>query len=160
MRSTAARMLLLACSAAAICFGALGMIAPLTGSDPTAAGRAAVSLPRKTLASLNTDSIVRLIIARTPFRVARRPAAVAFDPRLPTQIEAPAVPKPVLALSGIVWGADPTAIIQGLPGIEGSKVVRHGDVVGGIKVSRIERERVWVTGLDTTWALAVREPWK
>jgi hypothetical protein len=152
-------MSLVACSAAALCAGTLGLIMPLTGSGLQAAKRAE-SVPITTAASLSGDSVVQLIIARTPFRAARRPAAVAFDPRLPAQIDAPDTPKPALALSGIVWGAEPTAIIQGLPGIEGSKVVRRGDVIGGIKVSRIERERVWVSGLDTTWALTLREPWK
>ena len=160
MRSTVARMSLIACSAAAICFGTLGLIAPLAGSGLPDAARAAVSMPMSAAASPNADSIVRTILTRTPFRAARRPAAVAFDPRLPTQIEVPATPRPVLALSGIVWGEDPTAVIQGLPGIEGSKVVRRGYVIGGMKVSRIERDRVWVTGLDTSWTLTVREPWK
>jgi hypothetical protein len=160
MRSTVARMSLLACSAAAVCFGAFGLTRPLTGSDLPSARSARDGVPLRAAASMNVDSTIRLILTRTPFRAARRPAAVAFDPRLSTQVEAPATPKPVLALSGIVWGADPTAVIQGLPGIEGSKVVRRGDVIGGIKVSRIERERVLVTGLDTTWTLTVREPWK
>jgi hypothetical protein len=152
-------MSLLACSAAAIGAGTFGLIAPLTGSELPAVTRSESVSPRRVV-RLNADSIARLIAARTPFRAVRRPAAVAFDPGLPTQVVAAATTKPALSLSGIVWSADPTAVILGLPGIEGSKVVRRGDVIGGIKVSRIERERVWVTGLDTTWTLSVREPWK
>jgi hypothetical protein len=159
MRSTVARTALLGCSAAAVCIGTLGLITPLTGSDLPAATRAEGVIGR-TAALLNVDSIVRLVVTRTPFRSARRPAPVAFDPNPSTQPEAPATPRPTPVLTGIVWSADPTAVIQGLPGIEGSKVVRRGDVIGGIRISRIERERVQVTGLDTSWTLRVREPWK
>jgi hypothetical protein len=106
------------------------------------------------------DSLARVVILRTPFRAARKPAPVAFDPNPPAAPAVPAGPKPLLTLSGIVWGGDPTAVLQGIPGIEGSKVVRRGDVVGGIRVSRIDRERVWLTGLDTAWTLEVRVPWK
>ena len=159
MRSTVARTGLLGCSAAAVCIGTLGLLAPLTGSDLPAAMRAEGEGVR-TAASMNVESIVRLVVARTPFRATRRPAAVAFDPNPSTPTDVPATPRPALVLSGIVWSADPTAVIQGLPGLEGSKVVRRGDVIGGIRISRIERERVQVTGLDTSWTLRVREPWK
>jgi len=32
--------------------------------------------------------------------------------------------------------------------------------VSGLKVKRIDGTRVTVVGMDTTWVLQVREPWK
>ena len=65
-------------------------------------------------------------------------------------------------LVGIVWdgGADPAAVIEGLPGIEGSRVVRVGEEYGGVRVRRVERALVVLAGLDTVWTLTVREPWQ
>ena len=155
------RALLLLCSAAAIGCGVLALTSPLAMVSLPAASRSPAHRPVSSNAA-GLDSLVRAVWSRTPFRAQRRPATVAFDPRREIQSAdlKPATTKPVLVLSGIVWGKDPTVVIQGLPGVEGSKVVRTGDQVGGIRVRRIERERVWVAGLDTTWSLAVREPWK
>lgn len=156
-----ARMLLLAMSAAAIGFGGWALTSPLGQVSLQPSHPSQDRVVGKVGAPV-LDSLVRFVAGRTPFRASRRPTAVAFDPRrlIDDQGTSTTTPKPVLTLSGIVWGRDPTAVILGLPGIEGSKVVRNGDVVAGIKVNRIERERVWMSGLDTNWTLAVREPWK
>lgn len=108
------------------------------------------------------DSLARLVNAQAPFRSSRTPAAVAYDPdrglaRMP---ETPPVPRPQLTLAGIVSEREPSAVIEGLPGVGGARVVRVGDVFGGLKVRRIGRDRVVITGLDTTWNLSVKEPWK
>jgi len=79
--------------------------------------------------------------------------------RLTEQL-APPPPKPTLILDGVVNGVDPSAVIEGLPGVEGSRVVRVGDVVAGLQVKRITDSRVVIAGMDTTWVLEVREPWK
>jgi hypothetical protein len=100
------------------------------------------------------------IVSRDPFRIARRPTLPAYDPlRLAEQL-APPPPRPALSLVGIVIGAVPSAVIEGLPGVEGSRVLRVGDVVAGLRVKQISRGRVVIAGMDTTWALEVREPWK
>ena len=57
-------------------------------------------------------------------------------------------------------GASPSAIVEGFPGVEGSRVVRAGDVVGGLQVKNISNGRIVITGMDTTWVLKVREPWQ
>jgi hypothetical protein len=69
-------------------------------------------------------------------------------------------PKPALALLGLIAGAEPTAVIEGLPGVEGSRVVRVGDVVSGVRVVRIGVDHVRLVGMDTVWVLKVREPWR
>ena len=103
---------------------------------------------------------VSAIVSRDPFRIGRRPVLPAYDPlRLAEQL-APPPPRPALSIVGVVHGASPSAIVEGFPGIEGSRVVRVGDVVAGFKVKTISDGRVVITGMDTTWVLKVREPWK
>jgi heme/copper-type cytochrome/quinol oxidase subunit 2 len=38
--------------------------------------------------------------------------------------------------------------------------VRAGDVIGPLAVEKVGSGRVVITGMDTTWVLQVREPWK
>ncbi len=100
------------------------------------------------------------IVSRDPFRIGRRPLLPAYDPMRLTEQLAPPPPKPTLILVGVVNGVDPSAVIEGLPGVEGSRVVRVGDVVAGLQVKKIADGRVFIAGMDTTWVLEVREPWK
>jgi len=93
------------------------------------------------------------------FRLRRRPAGTSYDPLRGAVSDAPPAPRPQLALSGIVWGAEPAAIIEGLPGIDGPRVLRRGESVAGLRVRDITRERVTVVGLDTTWILKVKISW-
>jgi hypothetical protein len=96
------------------------------------------------------------------FRLARRPAAVPFDPQsagVPDQTAEPA-PRPQLTLEGLVEGRDAVAILEGLPGITGARALRVGEGVGGLFVRRIGGGRVVVVGSDTTWVLRVREVWR
>ena len=108
------------------------------------------------------DSLVHLIIARDPFRVTRRPSNVLYDPVRLAKPATPPAPKPALTLVGIVWdsGRDPTALVEGLPGADGPRPVRSGETIAGLRVKTIKPDRVVITGLDTTWTLTVREPWK
>ena len=108
-----------------------------------------------------TDSLARVAIARDLFRSPRRAAPIAYDPQraaAPAGVNQP--PKPALALLGLVAGDDATAVIEGFPGTEGARVVRAGDVVAGLRVKQIVSDRVVIVGMDTTWTLRVREPWK
>jgi hypothetical protein len=105
------------------------------------------------------DSLSLLVVVRDPFRADRTPAPIAFTPNPVEQSYAPAPPKPILLLTGIVWGADPSAIIEGLPGVEGGRLMRQGDMAGGIKLRRITGSQAVLSGMDTTWTLSVRRPW-
>lgn len=103
---------------------------------------------------------VATIVSRDPFRIGRRPVLPAYDPlRLAEQL-APPPPRPTLSVVGVMDGASPSAVVEGFPGVEGSRVVRVGDAVAGLKVKAIDNGRVVITGMDTTWVLSVREPWK
>jgi hypothetical protein len=109
------------------------------------------------------DSLVSRAFERPVFRPDRRPGAGRFDPALRAEAgnESGPVPveRPTPALSGIIWGAEPAALIEGMPGAQGSLVMRRGEVASGIRVVRIEPQRVVLVGGDTTWTLKVREPW-
>lgn len=110
--------------------------------------------------SYPAESLGHLVTARDLFRTARRPALTTYDPVRATQPVVEAPPKPTLVLVGIVAGLDPTAVIEGFPGIEGSRVVRVGDVVAALRVRSIGPIGVRITGMDTVWTLTVREPWR
>lgn len=108
------------------------------------------------------ESLSTTVSVRDPFRLTRRPAEVAYDLAQASELSAPPVPKPTLQLAGIVWegGRDPTALLLGLPGVEGVRVVRVGDLVGGLRIRSITADAVRIAGLDTMWVLKVREPWR
>jgi len=107
------------------------------------------------------DSLAQATITGDLFRAGRRPAPVPYDPARGDQAAAADLPpKPVLSLVGIVAGPEPTALIEGFPGIEGARVTRVGDVVAGLRMQRIDLTGVRVVGMDTVWVLTVREPWK
>jgi hypothetical protein len=107
--------------------------------------------------------LVERAIARPAFRADRRAPSRRYDPEQAPRPESPAVPqvpKPTLSISGIVWGDEPAAVVEGVPGIEGSVVLRPGDSAAGLTVVRIQGDKVVIRGMDTTWQLRVREPWK
>lgn len=106
------------------------------------------------------DSLERVAVARDLFRTDRRPAALAYDPARGAAPLPDGPPKPQLLLTGIVWGDEPEAVIEGLPSATGPRVVRTGDSIGGVTIKRIEPSRLIATGFDTTWTLTVRVPWK
>jgi hypothetical protein len=103
---------------------------------------------------------VAAIASRDPFRIGRRPLLPAYDPlRLAEQL-APPPPRPALLLVGVIDGVNPSAVIEGFPGVEGSRIVRMGDVVAGLTIKKVGTGGVVISGMDTSWVLEVREPWK
>jgi len=126
---------------------------------PSAAPIDARSAAAASRRPISAESIAA-IVSRDPFRIGRRPVLPAYDPlRLADQLAAPP-PRPTLTLVGVMDGMSPSAVIEGFPGVEGSRVVRVGDAVAGLRVKTISNGRVVIAGTDTTWVLKVREPWK
>lgn len=112
------------------------------------------------VAAYPADSLVGVAIARDVFRAGRRPAAIAYEPaRALASPEGP-VPRPVLALVGMIGGPTPTAVIEGVPGFDGARVLLTGDIVAGLRVRTIGADSVVISGRDTVWVLRMREPWK
>ncbi len=106
------------------------------------------------------ESLGGIVVTQDVFRSDRRPADAVYDPARGASPPATAPIKPALILTGIVWGPLREAVIEGLPGTDGPRVVRASDVVAGLTVKRIEAGQVVITGMDTTWTLKVREPWR
>jgi hypothetical protein len=161
MRSGTVRAGLSLVSLGGITLGVRLVLVPLTDVGP---GPISGARPRDTAshAAPAIDSLAQAIVPRDPFRMTRRPASLAYDPVRAAQPPAPTAPKPALVLTGIVWDSrgNPAAVLDGLPGSAGPRVVRPGEQVGALQVRHIARDRVVVMGLDTLWTLTVREPWK
>lgn len=155
--------------AALVAAGFLGLIAvvrlaawPLAQvSLPTPADSVVTRSEAGVVPKIAADSAA-LIVSRDPFRIGRRPALPAYDPlRVADQLAAPpSPPRPALVLVGVLHGNPPSAVIEGLPGVEGARVVRPGDVIAGLAIKQLGGGRVTIAGMDTTWVLQVREPWK
>lgn len=114
------------------------------------------------VAPLDQGAIERAV-HRPAFRADRRAPATHSNPERASITEIPApppAPKPALAVSGIVWGSEPAVVVEGVPGTEGSVVLRLGESAARLTVVRIQSDRVVIRGMDTTWQLKVREPWK
>jgi hypothetical protein len=116
------------------------------------------SVARATADSL--ESAVGDIADRNLFRPERTSAQEReVSPPTGVAMTLGAVPKPRLILRGVLGGPPWDAIIEGIPGRDGSVVVRAGESVGGITVRSVGRDTVRVRGLDTTWTLTLARTW-
>ncbi len=116
--------------------------------------------PAPAPATSDADSLARAIAARNPFRLHRSPAAVAFDPSRADGAPPPAAPmsRPVIALAGVVLGAEPAALLDGLPGVEGTRLVRLGERVAGYVLRDVTVRAAVLRARDTTLVLLLRSP--
>jgi len=102
-----------------------------------------------------------VLVEHDLFRLERRPSDVAYSPDLEgAPLPEAAPPKPVLVLKGLVGGPPWQAVLEGIPGREGSVVVRTGDTLGALRVRAIRRDTVVVQGMDTTWRMTVKRGWQ
>lgn len=104
-----------------------------------------------------------MIVAKDPFRLDRHPSTVPFRTDLQgvaPPAPPPKPPRPQLSLAGIIGGPPWEALLDGIPGKEGSVLVRKGDVISGFTIRLVGRDSVIVQGSDTTWRLAVKSPWQ
>lgn len=123
--------------------------------------RSLASMPKGEVSDSADFVLLRLARTVTPFRYGHRSPSSRYGLRpFTTALPAiPALPKPVLLLSGILWGREPAALVEGVPGQEGAVLMRTGDSVGPVRLVSISRDRARLKGLDTSWTLTVREPW-
>ena len=144
---------------ACLACAALFVLAPAGGIERGEAVSIVGPAPdRPRPARVSADSIARSIAARNVFRAARAPASVRFDPRGAdgNVHQPPAPPRPAPVVAGIMIGAEPAVLLEGIPGVEGTRVLRAGERVGDYLVRTITPERVVIASRDTTWTLRVR----
>jgi hypothetical protein len=114
----------------------------------------------------SVDSLTTMaahIVAHDPFRIDHHPASVPYRPELDgvAAIAPPPKPaKPRLAIAGILGGPPWTALLDSVPGRNGSVLVKKGDTLGGLKIRSVGRDTVVVQGADTLWKLVVNQPWQ
>jgi hypothetical protein len=116
------------------------------------------SAPR--VSPVSPDSLARAVAARDIFRAGRRPAAVPFNAQT-DDVNAPprqAIQLPPLRLAGLLTGSDSTALLDGIPGSDATRVVRAGDRIGEFTVRSVTADRVVIAGRDTSWTLRLRTP--
>ena len=161
MSATRVNASLIGVASVGLVLGVRLVAAPLVRVDipQRAASPAQIAAPP---VGTHPDSLAAALVARDPLRVTRRPSNVVYDPLRLAQPATPPASKPALTLVRIVWdsGRDPTALVEGLPGVDGPRPVRSGETIAGLRVKTIKPDRVVITGLDTTWTLTVREPWR
>lgn len=135
------------------------LVRPASVEPMETGGRAAETLSSDTASQHRT--LGALAMRMTPFRASGQPPLVRFGAvAVAPESDQPAAVKPAPVLTGILWGSEPAAILEGLPGMEAAALVRSGDRIGPLRVRRITRDRVELVGMDTTWVLRVREPWR
>lgn len=109
--------------------------------------------------ALRPDSLASRVAARNPFRFSRTPSTwnrqvtSTMPPATPVA-ERP--PRPALTLAGIILGDEPAALIEGLPGVEGTRVMRIGERWLDYQLREVTADHAVVAGSDTTWVLRVR----
>lgn len=149
---------------------AIALVAAVVGwqqAGETASAPAALSLtPPAGSPRWSADSLAAAandVAAHDPFRVDRRPADVpyhAVSDGAPPPAPPPAPPKPNLTVAGLVGGPPWAALLDGIPGRAGSVVVHAGDVIDDLTVRAVGKDTVIVSGMDTTWTLLLKHPWR
>ena len=153
MDLTVARTGLLALSLSGVAAGGWLIFRDRLGPVPAPAmAFAATTVNRDSLP--NFDSLAALIVARNVLSPTRSPGP-GSEATTVSEVSAPAgAPgRPVLRLTGVLWSASPTAVIEGFPGHTGARILSPGDSIGGYRVLEILSDRVRVAGMDTTWVL-------
>jgi|SRR6185312_899880 len=121
-----------------------------------------VSPPVRPMSSDSLGVLTSRIVDSDPFRLDRKPAAVAYgaaQDTLPNRTAAaPEAPRPPLVLVGIV-GPPWRALVDGVPGHDGSIVLRAGQSIAGLRVRNVTASTTTISGVDTTWQLAVKRTW-
>lgn len=113
---------------------------------------------RRALTVIDADTLEdanEIVVRQNLFRPSRSPSDVEFGAPEPTADAAPAPARPRLVLSGIVGGPPWAALIDGLPGKEGTTLVQLGDTLSGLRVQSVTARGVVVIGMDTTWTLTI-----
>jgi hypothetical protein len=137
------------------------MIVSDSTSSESVQGREEREAEVRTIAPDSLNDLSAAAVDNDPFRLSNSPPGVRYTPGWLGSVHTlpavnPPAGRPSLVLKGIVGGPPWLAIVDGLPGVPSSTVVRIGDRVGGITVRDIRPDVVTLAGADTTWRLAMR----
>lgn len=102
--------------------------------------------------------LVTRVVASDPFRLDRRPAELPFGAAAISQQPMGQQIHVAPFVSGIV-GPPWRAVLEGVPGREGSVLVAAGDTLAGLRIVSVRRDSIVIQAKDTTWRLAVRKTW-
>jgi len=151
---------------------------PLAVAGAAAVARAALvpigaALPRTTRAArvaaqagpqaYPADSLAAVVQAGDVFRLGHRPAPVRYDPApqsVPAPSPTPTAARPALLLAGVLLGGEPAAVIEGLPGTDGARVLHVGQVVAHYLLREVSADRAVIVGPDTVWVLTLRRQFR
>lgn len=113
------------------------------------------------IAILAADSVAAAsdyLSANDPFRVSHQPSSVPFGAATP--VLAQGLSRPTLALRGIVGSSGGwSAVLTGIPGHDGTVLLRAGDTIAGLRVRRVAAGSAVIQGRDTLWTLSLEVPW-
>jgi hypothetical protein len=111
-----------------------------------------------TMAVESLAVLATTLSAHDPFRISHQPPTVSFGGG--SELSPPpasARPRPMPILQGLIGRATRwEAVLAGIPGHDGSVVVRVGDTLAGLRIRRIDRDTVVVVAADTAWKLTLR----
>jgi hypothetical protein len=154
---TRVEQLLIVASALLTSLAGVGWYASIPGGASVRASGAGTASDVGVAPPESIDVAAARVAETDPFRLERKPASVAYKPELEGVAPPPKPPKPRPVLDGIVGGA---ALLDGIPGQTATAILHVGDTLGGLRVRRIGRDTVVVTGADTTWRLTLRQAWQ
>lgn len=123
------------------------------GAPPVVASAAERPSP---IAQPRRNPVEATSLRSNPFRLDRRMGA-APTRQLATAPEPAQAPASMPRLTGIVWSADPAAVLEGLPGADGAVVMRLGQRAFGATLDRIDPAGVRLTSGATVWQLTLAQ---
>lgn len=132
------------------------------GSVHTAASEIQLPAADENPVRIERAALLRAAVAttrRNPFRLDRRSSAVPYSADPPATLTEVAAVRAIPLLMGIV-GPPYQAILGGIPGRDGSIVVRQGDTLATLRVRRLSRDTLVLAAPDTVWILTVRRAWQ
>lgn len=121
-----------------------------------------VAQPTAPIAADSLAVLTARIVDSDVFRLDRKPADAAYgatpDSTANRAAMTAAAPRPPLVLVGIV-GPPWRALLDGVPGHDGSMVLHAGQSVAGLRVRDVTATAATISGADTTWHLTVKRTW-
>jgi hypothetical protein len=128
-----------------------------TPSPRTSAPTPAAELMREASSASAFESAVASIVSRNMFSTERRPMP-AVKPPVAAEQRSIIPSKPQLVLRGLIGGPPWDALLEGVPGREGSVVLRGGRTIMGFRLTIVRNDTAYIEGMDTLWTLTVRRP--